>query len=108
MKKLKIHFGFKCDFITQRFYLFMTDNINAKRIYFKEFIDIMYRTIFNDSNTYEQMKFPFFVIDHDHNKKLNGPDLLTTQENVEPSSEFAAEIQIVVDFFVRTHLLVKD
>lgn len=38
-KKLKVHFGHRCDFLSSRFYVFLSDNISAKRIYFKAFFD---------------------------------------------------------------------
>lgn len=46
VKKLKIHFGHKVDFFAHRFYAILSDNTSAKKIYFKDFIDKMYKTLF--------------------------------------------------------------
>lgn len=85
----------------------MADNVPMKRIYFKEFFDIMQRSIFSKSIE-QQMRFAFFILDIDHNGYLNGPDLLTVQENIENTSEYGEELQYVINHFVKTHLLVKD
>lgn len=38
-KKLKNHFGHKCDFLSGRLYYIFSNNVNLKRIYFREFIE---------------------------------------------------------------------
>lgn len=76
-KKLKIQFGHKCDFLSNRFFKFLADNIDAKRIYFKEFYDKLQATIFSEE-TRDNMKFAFALLDFDYNGQLNGVDLLKT------------------------------
>lgn len=48
VKKLKVHFGIRVDFIANRFFLAMADHMTTKRIYFKEFIDKMYESVFSE------------------------------------------------------------
>ena len=47
-KKLKTHFGIKCDFLANRFYSYLSDNTPARKIFFKEFVDKVYLTILSD------------------------------------------------------------
>jgi Ca2+-binding EF-hand superfamily protein len=85
----------------------LADNIPARRIYFKEFIDKLYSTLFSEVIR-DQMKFIFTLYDLDFNGLLNGPDLLTTQDSLDLYSELSHELQYIVDHYVATHLLIKD
>ena len=76
-KKLRIHFGHRCDFLSHRFYVFLSDNIPARRIYFKPFFDKLNATLFSPV-VRDQMKFYFVLLDQDFNGLLNGPDLLVS------------------------------
>jgi Ca2+-binding EF-hand superfamily protein len=75
-KKLKIHFGHKCDFISRRLYFFLSDNINLKRISFKDFLDKMWFMWDDTTDRREVMKFAFKVYDIDNDGILEGMDLL--------------------------------
>ena len=45
LKKLKNHFGHKCEFLSMRLYYVLSDNINLKRIFFKEFLEKIYNVL---------------------------------------------------------------
>lgn len=108
-KKLKQHMGGgpKMDFMAQRMFMVMTDNMSAKRIYFKDFVAHMLSGLMAEEVRMQNL-WAFKMADVDHNGLLNGVDLLTVQDNIESTSEYAEELQIVVNHFVRTHLLTRD
>lgn len=54
------------------------------------------------------MRFVFKLLDINNDRFLDGTDLLTVQENLEYTSEFAEELQYVVQHFIKSHLLIKD
>jgi hypothetical protein len=53
------------------------------------------------------MNFVFILLDLDGDGLLGGPDLLTSQDNVESSSDFGLELQRLTYHYVRTHLVPK-
>jgi len=76
--------------LSTRFYKFLADNIDARRIYFKEFYDKITSTLFSEENR-DNMKFVFACLDLDFNGLLGGVDLLKVQENIEFLSDFGEE-----------------
>jgi hypothetical protein len=46
-KKLRIYFGHRCDFLSSRFYIYLSNNTPAKRIYFKDFVEKLYATLYS-------------------------------------------------------------
>lgn len=108
VKKMRTHFvGLRTEFMAQRFYLVLAGGMQAKRISFYEFAETLEETLLSQERR-EQMRFAFELLDSDNNGLLSGPDLLVVQENIEPTSEYAEELQRVIEFFVRKHVLVKD
>lgn len=85
-KKLKNHFGHKCDFLATRMYYLLSGNVNLKRISLRDFIE---RTkVLWDGSLREQNRFAFKLLDIDHDGLLGGPDLLTVQESIDIYSKF--------------------
>ena len=81
-RKLKQHLGHRCDFFAKRFFAFLSDNVSAMRISFKQYYQKVNTTLFSGS-LYDEMKFVFAFLDIDQNGVLSGPDLLTVQDNVD-------------------------
>ena len=81
-RKLKQHLGHQCDFFAKRFFAFLSDNISAMRISFKQYYHKVNKTLFSGS-LYDEMKFFFAFLDIDQNGILSGPDLLTVQDSVD-------------------------
>jgi len=105
-KKMKNHFGHKCDFLAIRLYYFLSDNVNLKRIYLKDFIEKM--LVFWEGSYREIMRVCFRMIDLDHDQVLNGIDLLTIQNSIDLESEFGQEVLILVDHYITTHLMTRQ
>ncbi len=90
-KKLKLYFGHRCDFLSERFYFFLSGNMPSSRIYFKAFYDKLQQTLFSPLLR-DQMKFFFTFLDIDYNGLLNGPDLLIVQNSIDEFSDIREEL----------------
>ena len=84
-KKMKVHFGHRCDFLANRLYYLLSGNVNLKRIYFRDFADKMH-AVFIEGALRDQMRMAFQFVDLDNDGVLNGIDLLTVQDQIDLSS----------------------
>ena len=107
-KKLKNHFGHKCEFLANRLYFLLSGHVNLKRVGLKDFIEKTEALWTASTTAREANRFAFQLLDIDHDGVLNGPDLLAVQEQVDAFSPFGQELQALVDHYVSTYLMVKN
>ncbi len=74
-KNLPKYMGHKCDFLVQRLFHFLSDGVKIARVYFRQFLDKFYFTLWSTDSRVKQ-KFVFGLLDIDGDGLIKGPDLM--------------------------------
>jgi hypothetical protein len=78
---MKILWGCEVNWLPIRFYFFLSDDKNLKRIYFCDYLDKIYYLLFK-SEKREKQRFCFKILDIDSDSIIGGSDFMFHQNNL--------------------------